>query len=277
MKIKIGPVGIGSVTDVEKTFEEYKKLGIKCAEIPFTYGVYIKTRETANKVKKAAEKFGIELSIHAQYWINLNSEDFEKIEASKKRILKSCEVGHWLGAKNIVFHAGFYGKKSKEESYENIKNRILEMQEVIKKNKWKVKLCPEVMGKVNVFGSIDEVARLVKDTGCNFCIDFAHVLARYKKHNFEELKKTFSLHKKWHCHFSGIDYTAKGERRHRMAREKEWKIVLDNLPKNKNIKISIQFRPINPLTFDIRMPTISASLQSLKNRRLLFNPPLTSA
>ena len=106
--VKLGPAGIGSVKDVEKTFADYKGRGIRCAEIPFTYGVYIKEKSVAEKVQQAAEKFGIELSIHAQYWINLNSEDWEKVEASKKRILKSCEVGHWLGARKIVFHSGFY-------------------------------------------------------------------------------------------------------------------------------------------------------------------------
>ena len=93
------------------------------------------------------------------------------------------------------------------------------------------------MGKVNVFGSIEEIARLVQDTGCSFCIDIAHVLARYKKNKFDELKKAFRKNKNWHCHFSGIEYGEKGERRHKMAKEKEWEKILDNLPKNKNIKI----------------------------------------
>lgn len=54
-----------------------------------------------------------------------------------------------------------------------------------------MELCPEIMGKVNVFGSIDEITDLVKDTGCGFCIDFAHVLARYGEHKFEDIKKAF--------------------------------------------------------------------------------------
>jgi endonuclease IV len=64
-----------------------------------------------------------------------------------QRILKCCEIGHHLGAKSIVFHSGFYGqwfqkaktpedkKKIEEETFQNIKKRILEMMEVIEKKK----------------------------------------------------------------------------------------------------------------------------------------------
>jgi deoxyribonuclease-4 len=104
--ISLGPAGIGSIKDVEETFAEYQKLGFKAAEIPFTYGVYIKENQ-CEKIKKAAKKYDISLSIHAPYWINLNSPEKEKVEASKQRILKSCKIGHLLGAKKIVFHIGF--------------------------------------------------------------------------------------------------------------------------------------------------------------------------
>lgn len=239
MKLKIGPAGIGPVKEVEKTFEGYKNSGMKCAEIPFTYGVYIKKKEDAKEVGKIAEKFEIELSVHAPYWINLNSEDWEKIKASKKRILRSCEVGNWLGVKNIVFHCGYFGKRSKEETYENIKNRINEIQEEIKKNKWGVKLCPETMGKVNVFGSVEEIAQLVRDTKCSFCLDFAHILARDKKIQWKKIEKLFPQ-KNWHCHFSGIEFGEKGEKQHKKTKEKYWKWLFRNLPNDKNITIIVE-------------------------------------
>jgi hypothetical protein len=39
--IKLGPAGIGSFKDIKETMSEYKKLGIKCAEIPFTYQAWL--------------------------------------------------------------------------------------------------------------------------------------------------------------------------------------------------------------------------------------------
>jgi deoxyribonuclease IV len=226
--IKFGPTGIGPVKEAISNLESYSKLGLKAAEVLFTYGVYIKKDEDAIAIGKAAKKFGIQLSIHAQYWVNLNSKEEEKIEASKKRILKCCEVGHLLGAKRVVFHPGFYSGMKSEEAAVKIKEGILEMQEVVKKNKWDVELCPEVMGKVNVFGSIDEVAGLIKDAGCGCCIDIAHVLARYGKYEFDALEKAFP-HKKWQVHFSGIEYGEKGEKKHKVTPVEEWKKVLDFL------------------------------------------------
>lgn len=236
MNIKFGPAGLGSIRDAEETLEEYGKLGFKVCEIAFTYRVYIKKEKDAKRIRKVAKKFGIKLTIHAPYWVNLNSEDWEKVEASKKRILDSCKVGHWLGAERVVFHCGYFEKKDKEETYENIKNRIKEMLEEIKKNKWKIKLAPETMGKINVFGSVEEISRLVKDTSCSFCLDFAHILARDKKIEWKKIKKLFPQ-KNWHVHFSGIEYGEKGEKHHRKTKKEEWKHLLENLPRNKNITI----------------------------------------
>ncbi|MCK5449483.1 TIM barrel protein [Candidatus Pacearchaeota archaeon] len=227
--IKFGPAGLGPVKEAIFNLEEFHRLGLKACEISFTHGAYIKEKEDSLKIGKVAKELGISLSIHAPYYINLNSKETEKIEASKKRILKCCEIAHYLEAKRVVFHPGFYSNMKSEEASINIKKSIIEMMTVIKK-KWDVELCPEIMGKVNVFGSIDEIADLVKDTGCGFCIDFAHVLARYGEHKFEEIKKAFPQ-KKWHAHFSGIEYNEKGEKNHKKTDVKEWINFLNFLKK----------------------------------------------
>ena len=234
--IKFGPAGIGGVKDASRVLDMYKKLGIKAAEIPFTYQVWIKKKEDAIRIRKEAKKNNVKLSIHAPYWINLNSKEKEKIEKSKERILKCCEVSNWMRIKKVVFHCGYYGGMEKKEAFEKIKEAILEMQEIIKKNNWKVRLYPEIIGKKNVFGSIAEISRLVKETRCGFCIDFAHVLARYNSYEISQLKKYFPQ-KKWHCHFSGIEYGEKGEKYHKKTPEKEIKRLISILPKNKEITI----------------------------------------
>lgn len=235
--IKFGPAGLGPVKDAVDNIEEFSKRGLKACEIAFTYGVYIKKVEDFEIIKKAAEKFGISLSIHAHYWINLNSKEKEKVEASKKRILDCCEAGHKLGAKNIVFHPGFYQDIDKEETYQNIKKEIVELMKEIKKNRWDVVLCPETTGKVNVFGSLEEIKKLVEETGCGFTIDFAHILAREKKVDYEKIKRLFDGENMWHCHFSGIEYGEKGERNHKRTEKKAWLDLFKNLPKNIDITI----------------------------------------
>lgn len=237
MTIKFGPAGLGPVHEAEENLELISKSGLKACEIAFTYGVYIKDRKDAERIGEKAEKLGVDLSIHAPYWINLNSEEKAKVHMSKQRILKCLEVGTLLGAKKIVFHPGFYGKIDKEVAYENIKNAILEIQKIRKEKKYTPELAPETTGKVNVFGSPEEIKKLVEDTGCSFCIDFAHILARYKSYRFDELKKLFGSEGSWHIHFSGIEYGDKGEKKHLKTENKAWKQLIENLPKGKEIRI----------------------------------------
>lgn len=236
MGIKFGPAGLGAVKSAGEILEKYHRLGIKACEIAFTYGIYIKKKEDAEKIGKRARELGIGLSIHAPYYINLNSDEKAKVEASKKRILDCCEIGELLGVEIVVFHAGFYGNKDRIDAYNKIKKEIIDIMKTIREKGWKIKIAPETMGKVNVFGSIDEIAKLKDETGCSFCIDFAHILAREKKVDYEKIINLFK-EEKWQCHFSGIEYGEKGERNHRKTERNEWEEMLGWLPKNKYIVI----------------------------------------
>ena len=179
MSIIFGPAGLGSVKTAEQVLEKYHERGIKACEIAFVHQIYIKNKDDAIRIGKKAKDLGIKLSIHAQYYVNLNSAEKEKRKATKERILGCCAVGHLLQAKTVVFHPGYYGN-NREGAYEVIKKGILEIMKKIEDKKWNITISAETMGKVNVFGSVDEIANLVNDTGCGFCIDFAHILARDK-------------------------------------------------------------------------------------------------
>jgi len=228
--IKIGVSGIGNKSS---NLELFHNAGIKAAEIEFVRGIYM-DNDRAKEVGTIAKTLGIELSIHAPYYINLNSDDKIKIHASMSRIIQCCERAHYLGAKSVVFHCGYYGKDSKEQTYQNIKERILEMQEKIKEKHYDVKLCPEVMGKINVFGSFEEILRLVKETKCSFCLDFAHLKARnLGKIDFEEYIKQIKHFSHIQCHYSGIEWTDKGEKNHTLVNMNEAKELFSLLKKHK--------------------------------------------
>ncbi|MEI6058217.1 MAG: TIM barrel protein [archaeon] len=242
-KIIFGPSGLGGVKEAKINLESYSKNGLKACEIAFSHGIYLKS-EDALDIGEFAAKHGIYLSIHAQYYINLNSKEPEKVRASYDRIVRCCEIGHSLSLAykgkhktKIVFHCGFYSdsKENKKEydkelTFQNMKRQVLNLIEEIEMNKWNVELCPETMGKINVFGSVEEISRLIRETRCSCCIDFAHVLARYGKHDFGLVEKSFPQ-KHWHCHFSGIVYGDKGEKHHKHTTEEEWRELLSELNK----------------------------------------------
>jgi deoxyribonuclease-4 len=190
----------------------------------------------------------------------LNSLEPQKIGASRARILKCCEIGNYLANNDhkipIVFHPGFDLKSPKEDTYNRIKEQILRILREAKEKGWdNIVLAPETTGKESQFGDLDENLRLVKDTGCSICIDFAHLKARYNgKIDYDEIIKKIkdSGLKKIHAHFSGIEYTAKGERRHLITEEKDIKELFNHLNKL-NIEISIINESPQPLKDALKM------------------------
>jgi len=229
MVILSGPAGTGGAS--EQGFIDIKEAGLSAVEIEFTYGVWM-TPAQAKKIAELNKKLKLKLSIHAPYFINLNSKEKAKVYASKKRILKCCEIGNMVGAKNIVFHPGYYMKMPEQKVFENIKKEILDLQKTIKAKKYNVVLCPETMGKQSQFGSLEELKKLKKQTKCSICVDFSHVIGRGEAKNYEEVVKKIKNIGYVHTHMTGVDYSNKSLP-HKTTPEKEIKELLTALKKHK--------------------------------------------
>ncbi|MBI5332361.1 MAG: TIM barrel protein [Candidatus Aenigmarchaeota archaeon] len=224
--INLGPAGSPTGNTLDG-IAKVKELELQSMEVQFTHGIAMGI-ELAKQIGETAKAHGIELSVHAPYYINLASEEKEKIKASKLRILESCRRGHYFGTRRpakIIFHPAYFGKRSKEEAFAMAKQEIEDMQDIIKKNNWNTILCPETTGKHSALGSLDEIIALAKDTKCSMCIDLAHLYARNNgKIDYDDVlgKAMTAKHiKHMHFHFSGINYSAKGELNH---------LVLDHNP-----------------------------------------------
>ncbi len=201
-----------------------RELGLGALELEFVYGVRV-NRVAAVSIKEAADRLRIKLSAHSPYWINLNSRDPLIVQASRERILQSARTGSLAGARNIVFHPGFYVRCSPEQVYLTVKDNIRQVIEQIEKEALSVVLRPEVSGKIAAFGTIDELLDLSNEIpGVAPCIDMAHCHARSGGVNsYEEvsglLKKvarrlgTQAL-EDVHVHISGIAYGKAGETKH---------------------------------------------------------------
>lgn len=224
--ILIGPAGSGGKGHL-KGLDEAARLKLDCLEIEFTYGVRMKP-EMAEAVGARAHERGLFLSVHAPYYINLASYEDEKIEASRQRILDSCHRAHLMGARKVVFHAGFYQKRTPRETYRLVRREILKLQDHIRKTGWQVTLCPEITGKPSQFGSTEELLELMLDTGCGITVDFAHLYARNQGViDYEQVMPL--LPEAFHAHFSGIEYTAKGEKKHIRTRPGHFRPLLEAL------------------------------------------------
>lgn len=237
MNIRFGPAGLG--TPALEGLERCKKLGLGAAEVEFTYGVRM-TNSTAQQIGEKAKQLGIKLSVHGPYYINLASKEKSKLNASKARILQSCERAHYLGASPVVFHAGFYQGRNPEDVYNMIKTAVIDLQKQIKAKKWNVKLAPETTGKPSQFAGLDELLRFKKETGCSICIDFAHLYARNQgKIDYDMIFKKIKSFQHIHAHFSGITYTPKGERSHKLLEKNFFMPLAKAIKKHKPSSMTI--------------------------------------
>jgi deoxyribonuclease-4 len=224
--------------------ERIKDLGLDCLEIEFVKGVKMGF-ETARKVREKAEALGVRLSVHAPYFINLNSEDPGKRLSSRDRLLNTARVGAACGAGSVVFHAAFYGKDPAETAYEAVKAELKTLLSIVRTERLPITLRIETMGKRSQFGSLDEVLNLCREVdGLQPCLDFSHLYAREGKINsYTDFHRVLSkvarklgprALRNVHIHIAGIHYGDKGEIKHLNLEETdfrydEWLEVLRDL------------------------------------------------
>jgi deoxyribonuclease-4 len=206
--------------------QHIRQLGLEHLEIAWVQSVRV-TPETCALIKATSEKEKITLSIHAPYFINLNSQTSELMEKSDARLLAAARAGYLAGAYDIIFHPGSYHSQPPEQVYERAKQKLLEITGILREEGVKVNLRPETMGKSAMFGTLEEVVQLSKDVpGVLPCIDWAHLHARTGNGTFNsyaEFAAALQLVKDvlgeeglktLHFHMSGIDYGLKGEKAH---------------------------------------------------------------
>jgi len=201
-----------------------KTLALDGLEMEFVHGVKLGS-ETAEKIRRSAEEKGLALSAHAPYYVNLNSREMGTRLQSREHLLRSARAAALCGCRSLVFHAGYYGDSTPEQTFEVIRKALREILSVLKAEHNPVALRVETMGKRSQFGSLDEVIALCRDVeGLAPCLDFSHLHAREGKANtYVDFHRTLrkiekrlgrSALRDLHVHLSGIAYGDKGELKH---------------------------------------------------------------
>ena len=204
-----------------------KERGVDLYEYSFGRGVNI-SRESAQETGKAFASVGIEMSVHAPYFINLATVEDQKKENNVKYIMDSLEALKNFGGNRCVFHPGSPVKLERAEAMSILLNSFEKI--VALKHEYgydDLYLCPETMGKEAQLGTLDEIIEMVKlgDDTIIPCIDYGHLNARDQgiikikddyKRIIDRLIDGIGFEKtaKQHVHFSKIMYSAKGEVKH---------------------------------------------------------------
>jgi deoxyribonuclease-4 len=181
--------------------------------------------ETLAKIGAAARENGIKMSIHAPYFISLSGVDIEKRLKSIDYIRKSLHAAKLLGADTIVIHAGSAAKITRDEAMRLASDTLYKAAQEFAGES--VHFGIETMGKINQLGTLEEVLELCKVADIYYpVVDFGHLNSRnigayYKSE--DDYKRTFDLigdtlgdkyAQTLHCHFSKIEFTGAGEKKH---------------------------------------------------------------
>ena len=202
-------------------FDVLKSMNLDGLEMEFVHGVRIS--DESKDFLKTPHNFI--LTAHGPFYINLNSKEEEKVDASVQRIIETVDAAKEVGAYSITYHAAFYMGKDKEEVYKQVRNQT---QRIINATGQSgVWIRPETTGKATQWGDFEEIIRLSKEFEGYVlpCVDFSHIHARTAgKYNTDDefahvldrigTELGTTALENFHAHVAGIEYTAKGERQH---------------------------------------------------------------
>ncbi len=232
MPIRFGPAGMCETAAAEKIKSTERLMswlgekGLNAFEYQCGRGVRL-SAEKAAIIKDAAKSSGIVISLHAPYYISLASAEEEKRINSVEYIRQSAETVSMLGGDRIVVHPGGLSKMSREEARAEACDTFAKAQNVLDEQGLShVHICPEVMGKINQLGDLEDVITFCTlDERFIPCVDFGHLNSRtggslrtaddYAR-VLDELENRLGRERicNMHIHFSKIEYSKGGEVRH---------------------------------------------------------------
>lgn len=216
----------------ENAFKILEELKLDGLELEFVHGVRM-TAQNKELVKKISKEKDMVLTAHGPYYINLNSKEQEKIEASITRVLDTARIGKELGAYSVTYHAAFYMGMKPEDVYKKVETSMETICKTLDEEGNDIWVRPETTGKPTQWGNLEEIVKLSKDFKQVLpCVDFSHLHARTngKYNTYDEFCAIFEYIGKelgdyalnnFHAHIAGIDYGEKGEKKHLMLEESD--------------------------------------------------------
>ncbi len=176
-------------------------------------------------IGEQAKKYNVKMSFHTPYFISLSGVEEEKRLKSIKYIADSLDAAYLLGAKTIVVHTGSAAKITRDEAMRLAADTLIKTLSHVDTRGIKIGL--ETMGKKNQLGTLTEVLELCRiDSAFVPVVDFGHLNARdcggiFKTPDdymrvFDEIDRKLGadIACNLHCHFSKIEWTDKGEKKH---------------------------------------------------------------
>jgi len=230
--MKFGPAGNGPTFYDEGNKHSWQapswlaSKGLSAYEYSGGRGIKI-TKESAEKIGEETKRTGIALSVHAPYFISMSRGEEKYDLSSIDYIIQSATACSYMGGDRVIIHTGGLNGISREEALVNTKTLMVKvLAKLDEANLGHIILCPEVMGKINQQGNLEEIIDLCSISERLLpCVDFGHYNAREQgilkdysdyEYIFNEIENGLGNERmrKFHIHFSRIEYTKGGEKMH---------------------------------------------------------------
>ena len=180
---------------------------------------------TLTEIGNRARECGVSVSFHTPYFISLSGVVTETRLKSIGYIKQSLDAANALGAGTIVVHSGSAAKITRDEAMRLAADTLVKTLSSV--DTYGIKIGLETMGKINQLGTLDEVLELCRiDSALVPVVDFGHMNARelggvFKTSDdylrvFDKIDRAlgYDVAKNLHCHFSKIEWSASGEKKH---------------------------------------------------------------
>lgn len=222
-QLRYGVAGIKDPRDLNASIEHLVSHGFAQCEVQFVKEFTLKENE-AKRFGEMARDNGISLSVHAPYFAQLTTKEPDRLKLHLGGLHHACKLASAMGATVVVCHPGSHHGRPPEELHEQVNANLADLGPRV--SDLGVKLGLETCGKRSQFGSLGDIALLVKEHPfTTVVIDYAHIHAlsngqlntpEAMEALFGYITSQFSFEHFWplHTHFSDNEFGPQGEIRH---------------------------------------------------------------
>ncbi len=223
-EIRIGPAGLPEAGSFEDAAEALAAHGYRACEIGFAGGFWL-DYDAAPELGAALRDRDIALSVHAPLAAFMGHAAREKkFKMALGMLDHTAGLAKAAGAGLIVFHPGFLLGRERDGAIADVVDQLGDLRERLLAKDRLVPFGIEVMGRVNDFGSIDDVLAIASQVDfVRPVLDFAHMHATSDgaftdvdsfAAALEAADEVIEPGAPFHIHFSDIAYANRNETKH---------------------------------------------------------------